>query len=99
MQLQYWFGGLMRAFALIGYQPDLYRARIRPRGLSDDEMLFAPWQLWRKHGHLSQAVLVGCKDVPSHHAYIKRFGALTRAYDRIGFRVNRHPYRRTPNGQ
>jgi Recombinase len=93
--IEYRFGSLTRAFDLIGYKPDPYETRSpRPRGLTDDQMLFALWQLWRKRGHLSQPVIVRNKDVPSHHAYVKRFGSLTRAYDLIGFKVDRHPYRR-----
>jgi hypothetical protein len=88
------FGSLGRAFQLIGYTNETCEIRTsRPRGLTDDQMLFALWQLWRKHGHLSHAVIINSKeDVPSHHVYVKRFGSLTRAYELIGFKVDRHPY-------
>jgi len=93
--IEYRFGSLGRAFKPIGYTSDIYRIRSsRPQGLTSDQMLYALWQLWRKRGHLSHAVIVSSKDVPSHHVYIKEFGSLTRAYELIGFKVDRHPYRR-----
>jgi hypothetical protein len=62
-------------------------------------MLFALWKLWRRHGHLSEAIIHRSKNVPARNQYYKRFGSLTKAYQLIGFKVDRHPYSRKKQGQ
>jgi len=80
------FGGLLRAYKLIGYEAGWYRERIvRPRDLSDRDMLRALRRLLRERGRLSQELLTEAKWLPSYHEYCRRFGTLTQAYDLIGY--------------
>jgi DNA invertase Pin-like site-specific DNA recombinase len=83
------FGGLKRAYKLIGYQPSRWQRGItrhgRPKGLSDDEMLEALRRLWKKNGYLTRAIICGSKSLPNISAYYLRFGNLTRAYQLIGY--------------
>jgi hypothetical protein len=86
------FGGMRPAYRLIGFRSK----RFRPQDLSDDQMLYSLWQLWRKHGHINQAMIVQTKEIPSLHCYVKRFGSMTKAYRQIGYEVDRRPYCRRP---
>jgi DNA invertase Pin-like site-specific DNA recombinase len=88
------FGGLMRAFELIGYVGGARARSCRPRNLTDEQMLLALCQLWRKRGHLSQMVIAQNKEVPSVSAFVGRFGSLTKAYELIGFEVDWHRYQK-----
>lgn len=82
----YRFGGLLRAYALIGYTSNWYRARhIRPQGLSKGEMLDALRRLLQKEGRISQKVIRRVTSVPSFYEYCKRFGSLSAACKLIGF--------------
>jgi DNA invertase Pin-like site-specific DNA recombinase len=83
------FGGLKRAYELIGYRPRRWQRGTtrtgRPKGLSDDEMLEVLRRLWRKCGYLTREIISASKNVPSISAYYIRFGSLTRAYQLIGY--------------
>jgi hypothetical protein len=76
------FGRLTRAYELIGYIPDF---RVRPRNLSDAEMLNLLTALWKKEGYLSVRLVVQSPDLPSHTAYHRRFGGFREAYRLIGY--------------
>ena len=58
----------------------------RRQRMSDQEALAKLSALWRKKGHLSNAIIIAAKAVPDTSTYIKRFGSLTAAYRLIGFR-------------
>jgi DNA invertase Pin-like site-specific DNA recombinase len=89
------FGGLLKAYALIGYTTNWYGERhARPHGLSNQEMLDALRGLWRKQGYLSQKLIKKVKSVPSPYEYCKRFGGLLEAYRLIGFIPTTHPVSR-----
>jgi hypothetical protein len=83
------FGGLRKAYRLIGYVERRWRRGItpsgRPMGLSDEEMLQALRLVWREHGRLTREVVSSSKTVPSISAYQLRFGSLSQAYRLIGF--------------
>jgi hypothetical protein len=52
---------------------------------SDQEMLDLLSALWRKKGHLSVNIITSTKGVPHPNCYVRRFGSLFSAYERIGF--------------
>jgi DNA invertase Pin-like site-specific DNA recombinase len=84
--IAYRFGGLIRAYQLIGYTSHWYGERhTRPHDLSDEEMLGALRNLWREQGYLSQKLIRKVTSVPSCYEYCKRFEALSTAYGLIGF--------------
>jgi recombinase len=56
------------------------------RTLSDKELLDKLKSLWRRKGHLSLKIMLAAKDVPNPTLYTRRFGSLTGAYKRIGFK-------------
>jgi DNA invertase Pin-like site-specific DNA recombinase len=87
------FGGMRPAYRLIGFKSK----RFRPQDLTDDQMLYSLWQSWRKHGRINQAMIVQTKEIPSLHCYVKRFGSITKAYERIGYEVDRRPHCRRGN--
>lgn len=80
------FGSLIDAYRLVGFVP---RARLRPRDLSDPEMLSLLTTLWNNHGHLSPTVINKSADLPSATVYHRRFGGLREAYKLIGYRGKR----------
>ena len=41
---------------------------------------------WRRKGHLSLKIMLAAKSVPNPTLYTRRFGSLTGAYKRIGFK-------------
>jgi DNA invertase Pin-like site-specific DNA recombinase len=97
------FGGVAKAYGLVGFQKDAnqYGLRIKdrihcpePRGYRDGEMLEALKRLLQERGYLSAAIINGCKDMPSAHAFYRHFGGLERAYDLIGYE---RPYRTRPS--
>jgi DNA invertase Pin-like site-specific DNA recombinase len=91
------FGGLLKAYALIGYLSNWYGAKLgRPRNLSDQEMLDALRLLWQNEGRLSQTLIRRVKSVPSCYDYYRRFGSLSAAYRLIGFVPTPH---RSPLGR
>ncbi len=95
--IAYRFGGLVRAYKLIGHMSNWYGERhARPHYVSDDEMLDALRKLWRDQGYLSQKLIRKVTSVPSCYEYCKRFGALSAAYALIGFTPTSPPSRRQP---
>ena len=56
------------------------------RTLSDKELLDKLKSLWRRKGHLSLKIMLAAKSVPNPTLYTRRFGSLTGAYKRIGFK-------------
>jgi DNA invertase Pin-like site-specific DNA recombinase len=75
------FGGLRRAYELIGYEPPY---RTRP-SLSDEAMLEALKSLSKKQGELSRKIINATDGIPSAGCYYDRFGSLGRAYELIGY--------------
>ena len=53
--------------------------------LSDEELLKSLAALWKRKGHLSAAIIAAAKRVPHPTTYVRRFGSLPAAYERIGF--------------
>jgi NADH:ubiquinone oxidoreductase subunit E len=91
------FGGLLRAYALIGYTSHWYGERhVRPHGLSDQEMLSALQKVLQDYGYISQKLMRKVTSLPSYYEYCRRFGSLSAAYERIGFTPTTHPERRLP---
>jgi DNA invertase Pin-like site-specific DNA recombinase len=76
------FGGLRRAYALIGYNPPY---RTRP-SLSDEAMLEALSSLFKRQGELSRKIINATNGIPSASCYYDRFGSLGRAYKLIGYK-------------
>jgi DNA invertase Pin-like site-specific DNA recombinase len=90
--IDYRFGGMIPAYRRIGYSANWWgESPTRPRGLSEQKMLNALRNLWREHGGLSEKLIKATKSVPSCYQYCKRFGTLSEAYRRIGFRPTYHP--------
>lgn len=83
------FGGLKRAYRLIGYGSSRWKKGLtptgRPKGLSDEEMLEALRELRERHGYLTRDIVCASKRVPAISAYYLRFGTLLKAYRLIGF--------------
>jgi DNA invertase Pin-like site-specific DNA recombinase len=92
--IAYRFGGLLRAYQLIGYTTHWYGERhVRPHDLSDQEMLDALQSLLRERGYLSQKLIRQVTSVPSYYDYCRRFGRLAEAYRLIGYRPGQREYR------
>jgi DNA invertase Pin-like site-specific DNA recombinase len=87
-----WFGGLLKAYELIGFPERAHgrggRARKSKPGitrrLSDEQLLQLLESLYRKHGYLTRNVIDSAEGVPSAGTYTRRFGSLERAYELIG---------------
>jgi DNA invertase Pin-like site-specific DNA recombinase len=101
------FGGVANAYDRVGFKKNVnqYGVKIKdrnlpiepctqPRGFRDDEMLGALKLLLKDRGYLSAAMINGCKDMPSAHAFYSHFGGLERAYELIGYE---RPYRTRPS--
>jgi DNA invertase Pin-like site-specific DNA recombinase len=78
------FGGLRRAYELIGYDPPY---RTRP-SLSDESMLEVLSSLSKKRGKLSRKIINATCGIPSAGCYYDRFGSLGRAYKLIEYEPN-----------
>lgn len=76
------FGGLLRAYDLIGY---VRPYRTRP-SLSNEEMLEALKRLWKERGDLTRRIINQTDGIPTAYTYALRFGGLKSAYRLIGFR-------------
>lgn len=59
----------------------------RRKTLTDDEVVEKLVKLRDRKGRLSNQLILEAKDVPSSTALIRRFGSLTAAYTRVGFRA------------
>ena len=97
------FGGVANAYGLVGFQKDANQHGLRikdrnltpeRRGFRDNEMLGALKRLLQARGYLSAAMINGCKEMPSAHAFYSHFGGLERAYELIGYE---RPYRTSPS--
>jgi hypothetical protein len=93
------FGGLKRAYQLIGYTDRVTRRRRDGftagvvRKLSDGQLLDRLQKLLARQGYLTRRIIDDCKDVPAASTYVYRFSNLTRAYVLIGYEVGRNtPY-------
>lgn len=83
------FGSVRAACMAVGW--DLPR-RLPPCGkVSDDELLDRLRDLLRTHGYLSTQLINSIKEMPSTGALRRRFGTLSKAYERIGY-VQPSPY-------
>jgi DNA invertase Pin-like site-specific DNA recombinase len=87
-----WFGGLLKAYELVGFPERSHgrggRARRSKPGItrrsSDRELLDLLDGLYRKHGYLTRNIIDAAVDVPSANTCARRFGSLERAYELIG---------------
>lgn len=57
------------------------------RERSDQEILDRLSALYRRKGKLSMRLMAAAKDVPDWTVYARRFGSLTNAYKRIGYKL------------
>lgn len=57
------------------------------RERSDQEILDRLDALYRRKGRLSMRIVAAAKDVPAWTVYARRFGSLTNAYKRIGYKL------------
>lgn len=65
---------------------------------SDNDLLDFLSAAWCVLGLLSAPRLNACKFAPTHHTYLARFGGLTAAYERIGYRqIDTHRYTHAPD--
>jgi DNA invertase Pin-like site-specific DNA recombinase len=74
--------------------PELFRkaeaeAAARSRVLTDEQLLELLRQLLKRHGRISERLISADPDMPCGQVYISRFGGITEAYKRIGYK----PYR------
>jgi hypothetical protein len=101
---QSWFGGLLKAYKLIGYtdyRP--YTPGQRPRRsncavtakLSNKDMLKLLHEPLRKHGYLSTKIINETEGIPSAHTYYHRFGSLRQVYHLLADLPD-HPGNRPP---
>ena len=74
-----WFGGLREAYKRIGY-----KERFRP--LSDDELLAKLRRVLKKKGSLTEILIDNTRGMPASSTYRNRFGSLSEAYRRVGFK-------------
>jgi len=79
------FGGLGRAYKLIGYEPGTLKSYTDSRGISNDELLSKLRSLLSAGGYLSGRLIDRTRDMPSRTLYCIRFGSLRRAYELIGY--------------
>jgi DNA invertase Pin-like site-specific DNA recombinase len=100
---QAWFGGLIEAYKLVGYNGyRRYRRCQRPRrsnarttrNLSDQELLDLLRQLMKKHGYLTTKLINETEGIPSTGTYFKRFGSITQLFQRMAH-LPEHPGNRT----
>jgi DNA invertase Pin-like site-specific DNA recombinase len=76
------FGGLERAYKLIGYERPY---RTRP-SFTNEAMLEVLRSLSEKHGKLSRKIINATDGIPSAGCYYDRFGSLGRAYKLSGYK-------------
>ena len=61
------------------------RRLVRPRDLSDQDMLELLICLLREHGALNTDIIDSAPGVPDSHTYLRRFGSIGEAYRLIGY--------------
>jgi DNA invertase Pin-like site-specific DNA recombinase len=79
------FGGLLRAYRLIGFKPHRFKLFTTARGMTNEAMLQRLAQLLKDRGYLNQKLINGTEGMPSRSTYYNRFGSLRRAYELIGY--------------
>ena len=96
---RYRFGGLVEAFARVGYTPSgraLHAGRMTRIGtacrrrnwscaMSDEEMLQRLRSLLETTGYLSHEIIRDAPGVPSGDLYRRRFGGMLRVYNLVGY--------------
>lgn len=104
-----WFGGLVRAYELVGYtarsrcrdgrlRRSLHGTTLR---LRNEELLEMLVRVYQTHGYLTRRIIDETEGIPSAGTYSRRFGSLERAYELIGLPWNlpnrppRKPHRST----
>ena len=88
------FGGMKRAFALIGYSPECRGGKGRPKwNLSNEELLEALRRLHTEHGRLSTKLIIADKQIPSPSHFVRKFGSLLNAYGLAGLPFTRKQQR------
>ena len=91
-----WFGGLLNAYALVGFNERRHCRSGRPRRsrhaatrvLSDTKLLELLKGLYQAHGYLTRKIINETDGIPSSGTYSRRFGNLEKAYDLIGLPGN-----------
>jgi DNA invertase Pin-like site-specific DNA recombinase len=93
------FGGLVAAYARVGYTPSgrALRAsqvsrrgspcgrRNRPDQLSDEELLARLRALLEERGALTEQIIRDAPGTPGSQVYRRAFGSMTRAYELVGY--------------
>jgi DNA invertase Pin-like site-specific DNA recombinase len=81
------FGGVLPAYALIGYNAQRRATRNaadRTKSRSNAQLLDLLRKLRRKHGHLTARIIGKAKGLPASSTFVRRFGSMTRVYRLIG---------------
>jgi DNA invertase Pin-like site-specific DNA recombinase len=81
------FGGVLPAYALIGYDARRRATRNaadRTKSRSNDQLLDLLRKLRRKHGRLTARIIGKAKGIPASSTFVRRFGSVTRVYRLIG---------------
>lgn len=74
------FGSLAKAYALVGY--------VRPGLPSDAQVIEGVERLHREHGYVSATLIEADPALPGINTIYRRFGSLTRLYERAGLAGN-----------
>jgi hypothetical protein len=81
------FGGVLPAYALIGYNAQRRATRNaadRTKSRSNNQLLDLLRKLRRKHGHLTARIIGKAKGLPASSTFVRRFGSMSRVYQLIG---------------
>lgn len=81
----YRFGGLVAAYKLIGFTSRRPKLLATLRGVTNEAMLEKLKALLDERGYVSSRLIDRTVGMPSRSLYVKRFGSLLRAYQRIGY--------------
>jgi DNA invertase Pin-like site-specific DNA recombinase len=81
------FGTLLKAYRLIGFNPDCARIRAqRGRRYKSDKVLLDVLRgLLEEHGRLSREIIEANAGVSARGTLVRRFGSLLRAYELVGY--------------
>jgi DNA invertase Pin-like site-specific DNA recombinase len=96
-----WFGGLKRAYELIGYRPCRpYRRMLRngqklAYNLTNEDLLELLRRPLRDHGYISCKIIDETEGLPCASTYIDRFGCMKRIYQLLA-EFPEHPGNRPP---
>ena len=72
------------------FQAAQVQRQLRVQKLTDNELLEALRDLWRREGRITTRLMDHDPKVPTAQAYLQRFGSLRAAYKRIGYVQDRH---------